>query len=272
MSHALNDKRVTQPAAFFVPHGAAFEATELTRGPWHPDFQHAGPPSALLARSLEQLAGDTFSLSRVTVEILKPIPIARLVTSASALRAGRKVQWLRAELKSVDGTTLAHASAVAIRKAEVPVPTPTAAARECPPGPEASKPFGFPFFSTDVGYHTGMELRIAQGEWGSGAIAMWMRMRQPLVLGEAPTPLQRVMTAADSGNGVSLCLDLRHYSFVNPDLTVYLHRAPVGEWVCLDARTIPQGGGRGITDTRLLDEQGEIGRSNQSLIIEARGA
>ncbi len=262
---------MTGPAAFFIANGAQFDATELTRGPWHPDFQHAGPPSALMARALEQLAGDAFSFARVTVEILKPIPIARLAVSTSVLRAGRKVQWLNAELKSAAGAVLAHASAVAIRKADVPVPAPTAPARELPPGPGNSKPFVMPFFSTPVGYHTGMELRIAQGEWGSGAIAMWMRMRQPLVQGETPTPLQRVMTAADSGNGVSLTLDVRKYSFVNPDLTAYLHREPVGEWVCLDARTIPQGNGRGITDTRLLDERGEIGRSNQSLIIEARG-
>lgn len=262
---------MADPSAFFIARGAEFEATELTRGPWHPDFQHAGPPAALLARALERFAGDAFSLARVTVEIIKPIPIARLAVTTSALRAGRKVQWLQAELKSAEGATLAHASAVAIRKADVPVPSPTAPARERPPGPENSKPFVMPFFSTPVGYHTGMELRIAQGEWASGAIAMWMRMRYPLVQGEEPTPLQRVMTAADSGNGISLTLDVRRYSFVNPDLTVYLHRAPVGEWVCLDARTLPQGNGRGITDTRLLDEQGEIGRSNQSLIIEARG-
>lgn len=261
---------MAHPSAFFILDGAQFIATELTRGPWHPDFQHAGPPSALIARALEQLAGDAMQIVRVTVEIMKPIPIAALVVSTRALRAGRKVHWLQAELNSADGALLVHATAVAVRKADIPVPSPAAPPRELPPGPGQSKPFVMPFFTTPVGYHTGMELRIAQGEWGSGAIAMWMRMRQPLVQGETPTPLQRVMTAADSGNGVSMMLDVRKYSFVNPDLSVYLHRAPAGEWVCLDARTIPQGNGCGITDTRLCDEQGEIGRSNQSLIIETR--
>jgi hypothetical protein len=96
-----------------------------------------------------------------------------------------------------------------------------------------------------------------------------MRMRQPLLAGAAPSPLQRVMIAADSGNGVSMVLDPRQHTFVNPDLTVYLHRQPVGEWVCLDARTIPQQHGIGIADARLLDEQGPIGRSVQSLVIDS---
>ena len=111
---------------------------------------------------------------------------------------------------------------------------------------------------------------VAGGTVGRGPVALWMPMRYPLLAGQAPSPLQRVMIAADSGNGVSQVLDPRRFTFVNPDLTVYLHRPPAGEWVCLDARTIPQAHGIGLADTRLLDEQGPIGRSAQSLLIDAR--
>lgn len=135
--------------------------------------------------------------------------------------------------------------------------------------PADSKPYEFGFFTGPVGYHTGMELRLARGEFGKGQVAMWLRMRHPLIAGERPSPLQRVMIAADSGNGVSLALDPRAYTFVNPDLTVYLHRPPAGEWVCLDARTILQERGIGLADTRLLDEGGPIGRSVQSLVVDA---
>jgi hypothetical protein len=83
---------------------------------------------------------------------------------------------------------------------------------------------------------------------------------------------QRVMAAADSGNGLSLVLDIRRHTFVNPDLTVYMHRPPAGEWVCLDAVTTPQPHGIGIADTRLYDERGPIGRAVQSLIIQSREA
>ena len=95
-------------------------------------------------------------------------------------------------------------------------------------------------------------------------------MRQPLVVGEQPSPLQRVLTAADSGNGVSVTLDWTRFLFINVDLSVYLERMPVGEWVCLDAVTRPQPNGIGVADTLLLDERGRIGRALQTLLIGER--
>ena len=75
-------------------------------------------------------------------------------------------------------------------------------------------------------------------------------MRVPLVEGEEPSPLVRVMAAADSGNGVSATLDWNEWLFINTDLTVHLHRMPEGEWVCLDAVTIPEPNGIGMADTQ----------------------
>lgn len=206
----------------------------------------------------------------MTVEILRPIPIATFRLATAPLRAGRKVQWLSADLLDAAGTLLARAHAVAMRTTQLALPVHGDPASDPLPAPADCKPFQFDFFQSDVGYHTGMESRLARGTFGRGRLACWMRMRQPLVAGEAPSPAQRVLIAADSGNGVSMALDPRRHTFVNPDLTVYLHRPPVGEWVCLDARTIPQERGIGLADTRLLDEQGPIGRSAQSLLIDAR--
>ena len=64
-------------------------------------------------------------------------------------------------------------------------------------------------------------------------------MREPIVAGEPPTPLQRVLVVANTGNGVSSALDWRRFTFINVDLTVHLERLPGGEWVCLDAVTLP---------------------------------
>jgi hypothetical protein len=97
-----------------------------------------------------------------------------------------------------------------------------------------------------------------------------MRMGVPLLPGEEPTPLQRVLAAADSGNGVSASLDWSSYLFINVDLTVHLHRMPQGEWVCLDAITLPEPNGVGMADTRLLDERGPIGRGVQTLLVAER--
>ena len=95
-------------------------------------------------------------------------------------------------------------------------------------------------------------------------------MRQPLVAGEEPTPLQRVLVAADVGNGVSAALDYRRYLFINVDLTVHLERMPVGEWVCVDAVTLPQPNGIGTAESVLSDGSGRIGRALQTLLISER--
>ena len=58
--------------------------------------------------------------------------------------------------------------------------------------------------------------------------------------------------------------------FLNPDLTVLLHRLPVGEWVCLDAVTRLGPDGVGLAESLLFDEQGPIGRSAQTLLVERR--
>jgi len=116
-----------------------------------------------------------------------------------------------------------------------------------------------------------MEHRFVRGSFlEPGPATVWMRARVPLVAGEAMSPLQRVLVAADSGNGVSATLDWREFLFINCDLTVHLARHPADEWVCLDAVTQPEPDGVGIADTALFDERGRIGRSVQSLLVAKR--
>ena len=91
-----------------------------------------------------------------------------------------------------------------------------------------------------------MDARFVTGGFVElGPAAVWLRMRQPLVDDEPPSPLVRALVAADTGNGVSAELDFHRYLFINTELTVHLTREPEGEWVCLDAvtRTGPQGVG-----------------------------
>ena len=129
------------------------------------------------------------------------------------------------------------------------------------------------FFATgqDVGYHTAMEWRSVDGGFlEPGPATVWMRMGCPLVAGEEPTPLQRTLVAADVGNGISAVLDWRRYLFINVDLTVHLERMPEGEWVCVDAVTLPQRNGIGTAESVLSDERGRIGRAAQALLIAER--
>jgi acyl-CoA thioesterase len=91
-----------------------------------------------------------------------------------------------------------------------------------------------------------------------------------LVQGQAPSPYQRVAVAADSGNGISAILDLSTHVFVNSDLSINLLRRPVGEWICLDARTHLSNQGGGLAESALYDAQGLLGRATQSLAVRKR--
>ena len=246
-------------------------ATEHGRGPWSPAHQHAGPPSALLARAIERaIAGDPAIVARLTVELFSPVPIGPLDVSTSTLRAGRTVRRLEATL-AAGGRVLARASALATRIQAVDLP-PLAPAPDDPPSPpESGTPFEFPVFhGRAVGYQTAVDARLVRGGFGQNPTTVWIRSRVPLVRDEIPSALQRVMIAADSGNGIAVVLDPAHYTFVNADLTVYLHRAPVGEWICLDSITIPDPTGIGVTRSRLWDLNGPLGWALQSLVVERR--
>ena len=114
-----------------------------------------------------------------------------------------------------------------------------------------------------------MEIVFARGRFlEPGPGIAWMRPRVALVEGEEITPTQRVLLAADAGNGISAPLDWQTHIFINTDLTVHLLRPPRGEWVCLDSVTHVEG--VGMTDTALWDEHGRIGRAAQTLLVRAR--
>jgi hypothetical protein len=257
--------------AFYEKAGDGFVATELTRGPWDPGAQHAGPPSALLGREIERVAGgEGFQVARVTFEILRPVPIGPVRVEAELVRPGRSVQMIEATLSGEEGE-LMRARAWRIRTGEIEIPEGLVSAAQAPPGPEEG---GRPeFFSTgqDAGYHTAMEWRsVAGGFLEPGPATVWMRMNCQLVAGEEPTPLQRTLVAADVGNGISAVLDWRRFLFINVDLSVHLERMPEGEWVCVDAVTVPQSTGIGTAESVLFDERGRIGRAAQALLIAER--
>jgi Thioesterase-like superfamily len=254
--------------AFYTLDGARLVPSELTRGPWDPGAQHAGPPAALLGRALERCEPrDGMQVGRVTFDILGPVPIAPLEIRARVVRPGRSVELLEASLAGPEGEVM-RATAWRLRAGEVEVgskPDPP------PPGPDRGATREFFATRQKQGYHTAMDWLFVRGAFlEPGPATVWMRMRVPLVAGEEPSPLQRVLVAADSGNGVSAELDYRRYLFINTDLSVHLLRMPAGEWVCLDAATHVDG--LGVTDTALWDERGRIGRAAQTLLVRQRPA
>ena len=76
--------------------------------------------------------------------------------------------------------------------------------------------------------------------------------------------------AADFGNGIASVVSINSHVFINPELTVHLHRLPEGEWVANDARTWLEPGGASVAEATLYDQIGPIGRAEQALYIDSR--
>jgi len=263
--------RVSEPPPFFAADGDRFVPSVSARGPWSARHQHGGPPAALLARAFARQAGAGMQIARLTFDFLRPVPLSPLTVATRVVRAGAKVQRLAGSVLADDGAVLIEATCLAMRVApdSVAVPPDTLT----PPAPPAeSASFELPLMSGDEGYHRAMEWRLAKGTWGRGPTAMWLRPRVPLVAGEPPTPLQCLVAATDSASGAAVVVDPAATTFVNADLTIALHRSPVGEWTCLDAATTGERHGIGLTLARLWDTTGLVGRSLQTLLLEPRGA
>jgi hypothetical protein len=254
--------------SFFEPRGdGRFAATRHTVGPWDERFQHGGPPSALLGRAIEQTAPrDDLVVTRMTVEILGPIPVGDVAVRASVVRPGRSVELVAATL-SAGGRDVASAQAWRVRRT---TSQPVTAVHHQPPDlPDEADEMGTGGWVD--GYLSAVEWRFARGHFTKpGPATAWTRLRVGLVAGEAPSPLQRVLAVADSGNGISSELDLTVWHFINPELTVHLHREAVGEWICLDAATAISTGGAGLATSVLSDVDGPLGVGAQSLLVAPR--
>jgi hypothetical protein len=256
------------PDAVFHREGDEYVPTELARGPWDPNAQHGGAPGALLAQAVERHeAGPPAHVARMTIELLRPVPMEPVEVRARTLRPGKKVQLIEASVLA-EGTEVVRATGLRIRHADVEFAEEPDDRLTPGPGPPRER------FENVGGVNFGfaMDVSVARGEIDAkGPAAVWFRLAVPVVAGEAPTPLMRVAAAADFGNGISATVaDWTQYLFINPDLTIYLHRQPIGEWVGLDARTWPTHEGVGTADTALYDETGRIGRSVQALLLDRR--
>ena len=257
--------------AFYTREGAFFVPTPYCIGPWSPAAQHGGPPAALLGGAAAAYGEDTndFEVTRVTVELIRPVPLAPVSVEVEPLRMGRQVQWLTASL-SREGKELARASVVRIRREALTLPDAVERPRSAPRGPDTCAAFDFDFFPVEVAYHTAVEMRLAAGTWGEGPATVWMRPRFPLIAGEETTALEKTLLLGDATNGVAPALSTGDFAFINPDLTVYLQRPVASEWLALEARSLPGEHGVGLVQSVLYDEAGEVGRCVQSLMIRPR--
>lgn len=261
-------------AVYRVDGSTAFTC-DGAAGPWDPGLQHGGAPASLIAWAVERMqTREAMQVVRMTIDLLRPVPIAPLEIKTEVLREGRKIQVCLVTLLH-ENVAVARASVLKIRSADVPLPDMELEEKVTLPGPaHGHEPNAHAqgLVGGEKSFIKGMSLRVVKGTFfvEPGPAAIWFHAHRPIVEGEPISPLMRTAMAADFCNGSSALLDPREWTFINADLSIHLARTPVGEWILLDAQTWLGPQGTGIAFAKLGDERGYFGRAVQSLVIEKR--
>lgn len=255
------------PTAFFITNdGLWFTPSEHTRGPWDVDACHAGPPTGLLARSVEQLVPEK-RLIRLTVDLLRPIPFSGFRIETELLRNGRSTAASTATLLDKKGTTMATASALhMVEQTHTDYPS-----HETNFGsPDLASAGAFPIdalHNQPCFSGSGVQVRYPEGQTGApGPTIVWMKT-VPLLDNETPSAFQRICPLGDCGNAFGRNAEPVQVNFVNPDLTIALHRDPIGEWLGSKSVAYWQPNGHGLAEALLFDEHGAVGRAVQTLLL-----
>jgi acyl-coenzyme A thioesterase PaaI-like protein len=209
------------------------------------------------------------TVSRLSVDLLGPVPVAPLTVSARVLRPGRTVDLVEAELVDpARGRTVARGTAW---RAPLSLDGPrTDAGEPVPPGPAVGTQQPRP-----PSWHGGY-LDSIRWVWVSGSIiepgpaVVWMQPLVHLVDDEPWSPLTRVLVCADSASGASAAVDPQEYAFLNTELTVHVVRPRRGDWVGLSARTLLGGGSVGTARATIWDGDGAVGSTAAALLLQRR--
>jgi hypothetical protein len=267
----------------FIRDGDRFIPTDLAGSPWGEGLLHGGPPAGLLARAIEHALPDAdMHVARLTVDLFRPVPKAPLTIATHVVREGKRIAVMDATLVA-SGLEVARAAGLLLRKSEVALPPhalPLAPYLEGPddlpvtglgpmrrPGDQAAPP---PAFTRLRGFHTTVEVRRVAGEPGSGKGTAWIRIPVPFVAGEETSPLVRVAATSDFSNPLGHIRPSEAVGFINADITLYLHRLPRGEWICLETSGVAEPHGLGMVESVVHDVHGPLGRVTQALIVNRR--
>ncbi len=238
--------------AFFTRDGDLWVPTDRSHGPWSMAQLHGRMIAAVQAQVAESLFGAPDLMpARLTVDMFRAVPWAPLKIDAQIARDGRRVRSVDVSV-TAEGVEVTRASVLFLRRSEEP-PGKVATPPFTPPPPVNEVPL-------DPQGDPSWEGRTVPRKPGVEPIVTWMRTLVPLLEGVPLTPFVRAATSSDSANPFG------HWSddglhFVNADVTLYLHREPVGEWIGLSIISRGSADGVGVANAAIYDETGPVGHS-----------
>src|SRR5829696_7169189 len=133
-------------------------------GPWDPRMQHGSGPAALVVWAAEAIpTPQPMRIARVTIDLMRPVPVAPLTLQTEVLREGRKIQLCAVRLLA-DGVLTVGATVLKIKTQADELPADVSGPALELPGPDQS-PVDPASFSNSP-FVTGMSLRAARGSFG----------------------------------------------------------------------------------------------------------
>lgn len=251
---------------FFTIDGDHYVPTTAGRGPWNPNSLHGRVIIGLLGHEIERLHGDPdFIPARLTVDMYRLPDLSPVEVTTRVVREGRRIKVVDAEFIS-GGVSAGRATCQLLRRTERPEGTVWEAPNWDVPRPEDLPP---PDPARGMG---GMwAMRPITGTFGTvGPRRTWMSEVRELVEGRPLTPFVRVAVAADFTSPFAHAGDAG-LKYINSDVTVYLHREPVGEWVGFEVTGHGDTAGVAVGECRLYDVEGPIGAASCCALAQGRG-
>jgi hypothetical protein len=256
----------TEP--FFTRDGDLYQPTPFSRGPWNPTSLHGRVVAGLLAHAIEQRYGEPdFMPTRFTIDMYRlPDIVTPAEVRVTPLREGNRVKVIDAEYV-VNGVSMARAICLFLRKSENPE-----GEIWSPPNWDAPLPDQIEPPADNRGGMGGMwntrPIRGGFGETGAHK-RLWMSDFRDCVEGEPLTPFVRAALAADFASPFANSGD-KGLSYINADITLYLHRLPATEWIGFETMNHQATAGVSIAECWLYDETGPIGTSSIAALAQRR--
>ena len=255
-----------------------FTATELTASPWGEGFQHGSPPAALIAFLLEAGAQEAGldptrgRFARISVDLLGAVPLGALQGRTTVIRPGKRISLLEAIVTDVNGRECIRGRGWWLIGSDTTAVERTVA--EKIPGPEEGHPATQWLEHWSSGYIDSIDViqvdlpekqpGFAQGN----AYAYWARSTFPTMAGYKDTAWTQLMKIVYIANGLNpQLLSVQEWTYMNVEMSVHLHRLPVGEWTGIVAEANYGPDGIGTTIARIYDTSGPIGAVTQAIML-----
>jgi Acyl-CoA thioesterase C-terminal domain len=252
---------------FFARVGDSFIPTPVASGPWDPKSLHGRVVIGLPAFVIEERhGGDDLVPARLTVDMFRlPNIVAPVEIRTRLLRDGLRIRVIEADFLS-GGVAMARASCQLLRRTENPQGNVWS-----PPNWDAPAPSDIPAPNdARLGMHGKWTTRPIVGAMGAlGPRKLWMSEVRELVEGVPLTPFVRAALVADFASPFANAGD-QGLGFINTDVTLYLHRLPVKEWIGLEVVNHHSTDGVAIGECWLYDEAGAIGTSTVAALAQRK--